>query len=137
MHMTGAAPPAPAAGDALQALAGMVARILLEQQPPRQVAWSKAKAAGMLDVTESWLEEMARQREIPFTKLGGAYHFTDAHLAEITRTFEVLPAGKPQPAVPEAKAPRVRRGPSRSDPAPATAPVVQLQARQPRPRRTA
>ena len=41
------------------------------------------EAAAILRVRKSWLERQAAARKIPFTMLGGAYRFTDAHLAEI------------------------------------------------------
>jgi hypothetical protein len=31
------------------------------------------------------------RREIPYTMLGGAYHFSGAHLAAVMSTFEELP----------------------------------------------
>jgi excisionase family DNA binding protein len=51
-----------------------------------------AEAAVILRVKESWLQRRAAAREIPFTMLGGAYHFTAEHLAEIIRINERLPA---------------------------------------------
>jgi hypothetical protein len=50
------------------------------------------EAAVILRVKESWLERRAAARQIPFTMLGGAYHFTAAHLAEIVRINEQRPA---------------------------------------------
>jgi excisionase family DNA binding protein len=50
------------------------------------------EAAGLLRVKQSWLERQAAARKIPFTMLGGAYHFTSAHLTEIIRIHEQLPA---------------------------------------------
>lgn len=53
----------------------------------------------------SWLERQAAERKIPFTKLGGEYRFTDAHLAEIIRLNEHGPRDeKPEvKAVPSAR----------------------------------
>jgi hypothetical protein len=73
-------------------------------------AHSKAEAAALLRVTESWLERRAAARAIPFTMVGGAYHFTDEHLAEIIRMHEYRPpaaaAVVPEPDQP---APRCAR----------------------------
>lgn len=57
---------------------------------------TKTEAATILRVTESWLERRAAARNIPFTMLGGAYHFTDEHLAEIVRINERAPAVRDQ-----------------------------------------
>jgi excisionase family DNA binding protein len=63
------------------------------------------EAAAILRVRKSWLERQAAARKIPFTMLGGAYHFTDAHLAEIVRMNEKVPA------IGELKTKRTRRTP--------------------------
>ena len=49
------------------------------------------EAAAILQVKKSWLERQAAARKIPFTMLGGAYHFTSAHLAEIVSIHESIP----------------------------------------------
>ena len=49
---------------------------------------TKEEAAKILRVKVSWLERRAAARQIPFSMLGGAYRFTDAHLAEIVRLNE-------------------------------------------------
>jgi excisionase family DNA binding protein len=69
------------------------------------------EAAAILQVRKSWLERRAAARKIPFTMLGGAYHFTSAHLAEIIRIHENLPAAQaePHPRQEATKAPQVRR----------------------------
>jgi hypothetical protein len=113
----------------LTALAEAVAAI----QQPRRDAWTKAEAAARLGCTESWLEEKARVREIPFTKLSGAIHFTDGHLAEITAIYEERPASE-KPAAPTAKSTPVRRkaaGEVSQFPLAATG-AVPLRARAPR-----
>jgi hypothetical protein len=51
------------------------------------------EAAAILRVRQSWLERQAAARKIPFTMLGGAYHFTTDHLLTIIRMHEVTPAG--------------------------------------------
>jgi excisionase family DNA binding protein len=63
------------------------------------------EAAAILRVRKSWLERQAAARKIPFTMLGGAYRFTDAHLAEIVRMNEKVPAAG------ELKMERTRRMP--------------------------
>ena len=88
---------------------------------------TKAEAAVLLRVRESWLERRAAARDIPFTMLGGAYHFTDEHLAEIVRMNESIPAAK-APGQPERPRSVRRRGQNRAD----DAPVVLLRPR-PRP----
>jgi hypothetical protein len=89
---------------------------------------TKAEAATILRVRESWLEREAAARRVPFTMLGGAYHFTNEHLAEIVRINEKLPtATRGDPEAPERprRTPRERR---HAD----SAPVVLLRPR-PRP----
>ncbi len=86
------------------------------------------QAAEALHVKKSWLERQAGQRRIPFTMLGGSYHFTEEHLLTIVRTFENHPAehiAEPLP-IPVA---RTRRRPEISRRS-AVAPLV------PRPRNT-
>jgi hypothetical protein len=57
------------------------------------------EAAAILHVKPSWLQRRAAARKIPFTMLGGAYHFTAEHIAEIVRINEKLPAaGEPKRA---------------------------------------
>jgi len=48
--------------------------------------YTATEAAKILKVKESWLERQAAARKIPFTMLGGAYRFTDGHLAAIVQT---------------------------------------------------
>ncbi len=55
------------------------------------------EAAAILRVKPSWLERQAAARKIPFTMLGGAYHFTAEHVAEIVRINEKLPAAIREP----------------------------------------
>ena len=49
------------------------------------------EAAAILRVKPGWLQRRAAARKIPFTMLGGAYHFTAEHIAEIVRINEKLP----------------------------------------------
>ncbi|WP_432984674.1 hypothetical protein [Dactylosporangium sp. CA-233914] len=63
------------------------------------------------------MKEQARKRRIPFAWIGGSYRFTDEHLAEIIRLFEVRPEAErsatpravPAPAIGPLKARRPRR----------------------------
>jgi len=50
------------------------------------------EAAAILRVKPGWLQRRAAARKIPFTMLGGTYHFTAEHVAEIVRINEKLPA---------------------------------------------
>jgi hypothetical protein len=76
------------------------------------------EASVILRCKPSWLKAKARERKIPFTMIGGGYRWTDAHLAEIIRLGEVMPAVPAQ---------RSRRS---ADPACPQVPL--LQARPPR-----
>ena len=49
------------------------------------------EAAVILRVKPSWLERQAAARKIPFTMLGGSYHFTSDHLIAIIRQYEKRP----------------------------------------------
>ena len=55
------------------------------------------EAAVILRVKPSWLQRRAAARSIPFTMLGGAYHFTAEHIAEIVRMNERRPAAATEP----------------------------------------
>jgi hypothetical protein len=89
------------------------------------------EAAEMLRCTASWLKEKARLREVPFTLMGGAYRFTDAHLAWIIAHFEQLP--EQQHTQPTAAPGRPRR----TTAAKASPGTTQLKARRPRRLRSA
>ena len=54
--------------------------------------YTAAEAAKILRVKQSWLERQAAARKIPFTMLGGAYRFTDGHLAAIVQMHEKMPS---------------------------------------------
>jgi excisionase family DNA binding protein len=54
--------------------------------------YTAAEAAEILKVKKSWLERQAAARKIPFTMLGGAYRFTDGHLATIIQMHEIMPS---------------------------------------------
>ena len=51
-----------------------------------------AEVAAMLRCSEWWVKEQARKRRIPYSWIGGSYLFTEEHIAEIVRLFEVRPA---------------------------------------------
>jgi excisionase family DNA binding protein len=91
--------------------------------------YTAAEAAGILKVKKSWLERQAAARKIPFTMLGGAYRFTDSHLAAIIQIFEMMPSPSGNARETRSRSRRVRK------PAPAaTSGVAPLRAR-PRDRR--
>ncbi|GAA0360234.1 helix-turn-helix domain-containing protein [Actinoallomurus spadix] len=61
------------------------------------------EAAEILRCKPSWLKEQARKRRIPFTFIGGAYRFTNAHLEQIIRQFEQQPEDLGPAAAPRRK----------------------------------
>ncbi len=81
--------------------------------------------ADSLGCSEWWVKDRARRREIPSTKVAGAYRFTAQQWAEIVETYAQRPESTPEPSV---VAPR-RRAQRPAQPANA---VVPLQARPPR-----
>lgn len=50
-----------------------------------------ADVARLLGCSEWWVKEQARQRRIPYAWIGGSYRFTDEHITEIVRRYEVAP----------------------------------------------
>ena len=85
---------------------------------PPELAHAADRAAALIGGTckASWLKQQARDGIIPHLKLGGVYHFTDAHLMEIISIFDVRPKTRPasQPTAarglaPDAAAPRGQR----------------------------
>ena len=126
MHMTSTAPqpqqdsrPAVAApGQALAHTAEQAARII----------GGNCKA--------SWLKQQAREGKIPALKIGGAWNFTSAHIAEIIAFCEVPAARQVSAAPAPAKRPSARRkAGAQADTLPfPPASVVQLRARAPRKR---
>ena len=83
----------------------------------------------MLRCSEWWVKEQARRRRIPFCWIGGSYLFTDEHITEIIRLFEVRPVEGAAVAV----IGRARKATTE----PHTAPAVRLVARVPRRARAA
>jgi Helix-turn-helix domain len=85
-----------------------------------------SEVAAMLGISEWWIKEQARRGRIPYAWLGGSYRFTDEHVREIVRLFEVQPAGTP------ASRPYMPRGASAPSSRDEVAPVVKLRSRPPR-----
>ncbi|BCJ44700.1 hypothetical protein GCM10010168_15130 [Actinoplanes ianthinogenes] len=85
------------------------------------------ESAEILRVKKSWLERKAASREIPFSKLGGAYHFSTDHLWRIFFQYEQVPStgesDEPAAIIPRRKRQRT---------APADPRVVPLRPRTPR-----
>jgi hypothetical protein len=50
-----------------------------------------ADVAKMLQCSEWWIKEQARNRRIPYSWIGGSYRFTDDHVEEVIRLFEKRP----------------------------------------------
>jgi hypothetical protein len=91
-----------------------------------------ADVARILRCSEWWVKEQARRRRIPYCWIGGSYLFTDMHVAEIVRVFEVRPMPETRTTAGAGRPARVPT--SDRDEAPT---VVQLRARQPRRTRAA
>jgi hypothetical protein len=79
----------------------------------------------MLHCSEWWVKEQARQRRIPYCWIGGGYRFTDEHVAEVARLFEVRPSASVAPA---GSGTAMSQTPADNT----AAPVVRLTARVPR-----
>lgn len=99
--------------------------------PGAALVYTADQAAALIGGTckASWLRKQAREKKIPCRKIGGAYNFTDADIAEILAIVEQRPAEKAAPV--QVKAAKPRAG---ARPAEASLPtgVTQLRARQPR-----
>jgi excisionase family DNA binding protein len=93
--------------------------------PPRLL--EPSEVAALLGCSEWWVKEQARRRRVPFTKVGGAYRFTDEHLYEIIRIFEHRPSQTQKSD--DGTIPQRRAVPGRSRSATAH---VQLRAQPPR-----
>ena len=89
--------------------------------------YTPEEVADALRCSEWWVKEQARRRRIPFTRVGGAYRFTEEHWKEIVSFFEERPDGKESPDSAPSSTSRSRRPRG----APATS-AVQLRARRPR-----
>jgi hypothetical protein len=102
--------------------------------PPAELAHAADQAAAIIGGTckGSWLKEQARLRKIPYTRIGGALHFTDEQLAEILRISEVRPREVTPARAPRSPVlPEPTRNPVLPEPVPGREPVI-LQARPPR-----
>nr|WP_079132269.1 helix-turn-helix domain-containing protein [Streptomyces nanshensis] len=94
--------------------------------------YTPEEVADVFGCSDWWLKEQARRRRVPFTRVGGAYRFTEGHVIEIVRLFEERPAEERRPV----ERPRVAASGDERRRQPFTSPVQQLRARPPR-RRTA
>src|SRR3954468_4442129 len=90
-----------------------------------------AEVAAMLRCSEWWVKEQARNRRIPYCWIGGSFLFTQAHIAEILRRFEVRPGAGTGATAARASA-RAVAGDGHDD-----STVVRLRARPPRRKRHA
>lgn len=75
-------------------------RTSVSKSNPEPTFYRPAQIAKLLHCSEWWVKEQARKRRIPFSWIGGSYRFTEQHLAEIVRVFEVRPIGSPAPPAP-------------------------------------
>ncbi|WP_238007818.1 helix-turn-helix domain-containing protein [Dactylosporangium sp. AC04546] len=84
-----------------------------------------AQVADRLGCSEWWVKEQARRRRVPHVRVAGSYRFTEEHVAEIIRRFEVVPVdeiaapvvavARPQQTEPDLAASRLRaRAPQRA-----------------------
>jgi hypothetical protein len=74
--------------------------------PAHAAFYRPAEVARMLRCSEWWIKEQARKRRIPYSWIGGSYLFTEEHIAEIVRLFEVRPVEETAPMSPVKAAPR-------------------------------
>jgi excisionase family DNA binding protein len=86
--------------------------------------------ADVLGCSAWWVQDRARRRLIPFTRVGRAYRFTAEHLAEIIRLNEERPAQTPERSGLATQRSRPRRTAPAAAPPPAQAEL--LRARPPR-----
>lgn len=49
------------------------------------------QVAEQLQIKPSWLRTQCEKRQVPFTKLGGSYRFTEKHVEQIITCFEEKP----------------------------------------------
>jgi excisionase family DNA binding protein len=104
----------------------MPERPLHEARVPR--LYRPEDIADVLGCSAWWVQDRARRRLIPFTRVGRAYRFTAEHLAEIIRLNEERPT---RVATPDVAAPRPVPRPSASRAAHPVQ-VERLRARSPR-----
>lgn len=91
--------------------------------PTRAAYYRPAEVAAMLRCSEWWVKEQARRRRIPYAWIGGSYLFTEDHITEIVRLFEVRPVASRPVVVP-------RQSRARNEGA--TGEALMLRARRPR-----
>ncbi|MBM7052354.1 helix-turn-helix domain-containing protein [Streptomyces durocortorensis] len=88
------------------------------------------EVAAVLGCSAWWVKDRARRRQIPFARVGRAYRFTAAHLAEIIRLHEERPTVAARPPSPGAQ---LAAAPARRSSAPGSgASSGRLRARPPR-----
>ncbi|MEV0870723.1 helix-turn-helix domain-containing protein [[Kitasatospora] papulosa] len=87
------------------------------------------EVAAVLGCSAWWVKDRARRRQIPFARVGRAYRFTAAHLAEIIRLHEERPTAAARPPSPDAPPAAPARRSSALEPG---APSGRLRARPPR-----
>lgn len=73
------------------------------RREPGVVLYSAGEAAKILRCSEWWIKEQARKRRVPYSRVGGRYLFTQEHVNEIIRLFEVRPVESARPAVKTSK----------------------------------
>jgi len=95
--------------------------------------YTPEEVAAVFGCSDWWLKEQARRRRVPFTRVGGAYRFTEGHVADIVRLYEERPSEVTTTKVRHRTA-GTERGSRRP---PSTSPAKQLRARPPRRRATA
>ena len=80
--------------------------------PEPAAYYRPAEVAKLLRCSEWWVKEQARRRRIPFAWIGGSYLFTEEHIAEIVKCFEVRPNGSDMALMtaPLRRAPRADSG---------------------------
>jgi hypothetical protein len=98
--------------------------------PAPATFYRPAEVARMLRCSEWWVKEQARQRRIPFSWIGGSYLFTEEHVAEIVRLFEVRPSDATAPTAATGRASRRPAGETGES-------TIRLSARTPRRARAA
>ncbi|WUH92659.1 helix-turn-helix domain-containing protein [Streptomyces sp. NBC_00433] len=70
-----------------------------QHEAPVPRLYRPEEIADVLGCSAWWVQDRARRRLIPFTRVGRAYRFTAEHLAEIIRLNEERPARMPEPEV--------------------------------------
>jgi hypothetical protein len=100
------------------------------QEAPLPRLYRPEEIADILGCSAWWVQDRARRRLIPYTRVGRAYRFTAGHLAEIIRLNEERPAQIPASPGPAPRTPTPRRAASGT--AHPAAQAERLRARSPR-----